>query len=97
MWYINRGQIRIAPPQLGKMSAVLYGLMSILIVPFMIIGTILNKNANPMTIILFLFLPLLYIAGGFIVGIIGAALYNLCAKIIGGIKITLEDDEVVQS
>ncbi len=88
---------RIAPLQLGKMLAVLYGLISIVIVPFMIIGSLTEKNASHTKIIFFIFLPLLYIAGGYIAGTIGAALYNLCAKIAGGIKITLEDDENIQS
>ncbi|MDP2933779.1 MAG: DUF3566 domain-containing protein [bacterium] len=88
---------KIAPLQLGKILAVLYGLISILFVPFLIIGVIFEENSNPAKIIFFIFIPILYIIGGFIVGIIGAAIYNLCAKFVGGIKITLEDEEIIQS
>ncbi len=88
---------KIAPLQLGKMLAVLYGLLSLIFVPIIIIGTLFQKDSNPAKIIFFIFVPLLYMLFGFIGGIIMAALYNLCAKFVGGIKIALEDEEVIQS
>ena len=36
-------------------------------------------------------LPIVYAIFGFLLGIIGAALYNLIAKWVGGIKIELKD------
>ncbi|MFA6186824.1 MAG: DUF3566 domain-containing protein [Phycisphaerae bacterium] len=88
---------RIAPLQLGKLLAVLYGLLFLILAPFMIVATIFEKNSNPGKIIFFIFFPLLYALLGFVGGIIIAALYNLCSKFVGGIKITLEDEDVIQS
>lgn len=38
-----------------------------------------------------LVLPLVYLAMGFVIGVIGAALYNLFAKMVGGIEIELDE------
>lgn len=37
-----------------------------------------------------IFLPLFYGAMGFVIGLIGAALYNLLAGVVGGVKIEAE-------
>lgn len=34
--------------------------------------------------------PLFYGVGGFLAGLIGALVYNLCAKVVGGVEITVE-------
>jgi hypothetical protein len=88
---------KIAPISLGKILAVFYGVISLIFVPIMIIRAIRSENFKPVEIIFFIFLPLLYVIGGFIIGIISATVYNLCVKFIGGIKITLEDEDVFQS
>jgi len=42
-------------------------------------------------------LPLVYLAIGFAVGVIGAAIYNIFAKLVGGIEIEFEDDKIFKS
>ncbi len=86
----------IAPVQLGKILAIFYGLLSLIFTPIIIMKTISHKDVKPTEIAICFLLPIFYIVGGFIGGIIVAALYNLCAKLVGGIKITLEDDEIIQ-
>ena len=81
---------RISPLQLGKISAAIYGFFSLLFVPFFIISLFTAKQPGP-GILFALFLPILYIVMGFIIDVITAAIYNLCAKWLGGIEIELED------
>ena len=85
----------IDPLQLGKVLAALYGCISLIIVPFIIIFALLAANSGHGSsfpgIILLIFVPILYAAMGFIAGLITAALYNLLAAFTGGIHFTLED------
>ncbi len=81
---------RIRPLQLGKVSAVIYGFFSLLFIPFILIPGLLSRKGGP-GIIFILAMPILYIAISFIMAVITAAIYNLCAKWIGGIEIELED------
>jgi hypothetical protein len=76
--------------QMGNLLMVLYGFVAVILLPFFLITIITNpKEALPM-LALIIFYPL----GGFIGGIIGAALYNLASKLIGGIKVELDVEEV---
>ncbi len=78
--------------QMGKLLAVLYGLGAVILFPFFLIGLIANpQKAFPM-----LFMIILYPLMGFIGGIIGAALYNMASRIVGGIKMEFEV-EAIQS
>ena len=85
----------IDPLQLGKVLAALYGCISLLVVPIMLIVTLVTTNARHGSvfpgILLLLFIPFLYAGLGFIGGLISAALYNLLAAFTGGIHFTLED------
>ena len=79
---------RLAVMQTGKMLAVLYGFLPVVMLPFMLIGIIANPKNFPM-----LFMLLLYPIMGFIGGILISALYNLAAKWIGGIEVSVESIE----
>ena len=79
---------RLAVMQTGKMLAVLYGFLSAIMLPFMLIGIIANPKNFSMLFMLFLY-PIM----GFIGGILMSALYNLAAKWIGGIEISVESIE----
>ena len=81
---------RINPLQLGKVSAVIYGFFSLLFMLFMLIPTFLSKQPGP-KIIFILAIPIFYIVAAFVMAVITALIYNLCAKWIGGIEIELED------
>jgi hypothetical protein len=92
---------RIAPLKTGIVLGVLYALLSLIIVPFLLlagagVAAAASRNGGTMPFaFLFgagaLFLPVLYGIMGFIVGVIAAAVYNLVAKMTGGIEVTVED------
>ena len=89
---------RIAPVQLGKMFAVLYGLMGLLIIPFFLIMSFVASQMPSQQRVgvlalgagFTIFVPIIYAAMGFVFGIIGAAIYNLAAKWVGGIEVEVE-------
>lgn len=89
---------RIAPLQLGKMLVCLYGLMGPLAVPVFLLLSMATANLPAQQRGVFAMVsvgfaiaaPFLYAAIGFIAGLIGAALYNLLAKWIGGIEVEVE-------
>ncbi len=67
----------------GCFFAILYSFLSIFIA---LIGVLQGKFQWWFLIIL----PLLYLIGGFIGGIVSAFFYNLVAKIIGGLEFNAE-------
>jgi hypothetical protein len=83
---------RLAVLQSGKVTAVLYAFVTVIMVPFILYGMATGPKGPagglPMLLIVILY-PLL----GFIFGVLFAALYNLTAKCIGGIRFTLEESE----
>ena len=95
---------RIAPLQAGKMLAAFYGLLSLVLVPFMFAGMTIaslaaRHSGGPapafplmlgMGMGFLLFLPVLYALMGFIFGVISAWLYNLLTKWIGGFELEFE-------
>ena len=92
----------IEPIQLGKIAGALYGLTGLIFVPFLILFAIIGSfapkasNGPPAALIavicfaLAIFMPVVYAAMGFLIGMIGAWLYNLVAKWIGGIQVEVE-------
>ncbi|MEO7931696.1 MAG: hypothetical protein ABIT76_00910 [Chthoniobacterales bacterium] len=101
---IKKRLVRIAPMQLGKMLGALYGAMGLIFVPIFgviaLAGAFIPKQPNmPATpgamfaglgVGLMIFMPVFYGLMGFIVGLIGATIYNLFAKWIGGIEVEVE-------
>ena len=81
---------RIAPLQFGKVLAVIYALFSIVFIPFMLITVFLEPKGSEHGLLFAIGMPILYIVIGFIGGIIGAFMYNLSAKWVGGIEIDIE-------
>ena len=90
---MNKRITRIAPLQLGKVLAVLYGCVSLIAVPFLILASVLGaKSGNGgIPIVLALVFPIFYAIAGFIGGVIVAAIYNLIAGWTGGVEFTVED------
>jgi hypothetical protein len=85
---------RISPLQLGKMLAITYAFMSVIIIPFIILGGIFGEEGSfAAGIGMALIIPILYIVMGFISGIIGAFIYNLAAGWIGGIEMEFNTDQ----
>ena len=88
---------RFAPLQLGKMLAVLYGIMGLVFCPFLLLFSTLaaHTGGRPGMGMMFgtgfaLLLPVFYAVMGFIGGVVSGFLYNLIAKWIGGIEVEVE-------
>ena len=80
------------------MLAVLYGVMGLLIIPFFLLMTAFASHMpaqQRIGVLAFgtgfaIFVPVIYAVLGFIVGVVGAWVYNLVAKWIGGIEVEVE-------
>ena len=92
---------RIDALSVGKMLGVLYAIIGLIAGVFLFLISVVGIAAGGTgganmaagigggALIMIMF-PLLYGVGGFIGGIIMAALYNLCASFVGGIQFDLE-------
>jgi hypothetical protein len=93
---------RISPLQAGKMIACVYGSSALLIIPVLFgFSFFLTKQGGAQTSQAPSLLPvsgmgtaasliIVYTVAGFLVGVIGAAIYNLFARWIGGFKFEVE-------
>lgn len=110
---MKRRLARVSPLQLGIVLAVLYGLISLVIIVPIGGFSLLLFNARhatggpgfqgpvgtPIPALMggviggfaMIFLPLLYAALGFLGGVVAGAIYNLVAKLTGGIEFTVTD------
>jgi len=79
--------INISPFQTAKVFAVLYFVLSLPLVGFMAISFSFAPGPKPGFGFLILF-PFIYLIFGFIFTALGAWVYNLVAKQIGGIEYT---------
>jgi len=95
--FMTKRITRLAPLQFGVVLAALYGSLSLIFVPFILLFAFLGSRANGNHSgvlaggFFLIFLPILYAAMGFILGVIMAAIYNLIALWTGGIELTLDD------
>ncbi len=95
---IKRRIRRIEPLPLGKISAILYGIMGLLAVPvFLVMVAASSQLPAEQRIGMMAFglgfavlSPLIYAAMGFVVGALGALIYNGIARWIGGIEVEVE-------
>jgi hypothetical protein len=96
---------RIGPIQAGKMLGAFYALFALLFVPvimlFMAFGAVASRGAGgaPPLPLMFgmgmgfiIFMPVIYGIMGFIFGCLGALIYNLLAKPLGGFALEFEAD-----
>jgi hypothetical protein len=83
--------VRIAPIKAAKIAAVLYGLMSLLFLPFIVLSR--AWATNPPSLAFFLLVIPGYACLGFVTTAIVASLYNVAARYVGGIEVTLASDE----
>jgi hypothetical protein len=97
---------RIAPLQAGKMMGVLYACMGLIFLPFIMVAAAAGAFAqhaqdghgasaapavaSVIVLVMGILIPVIYGVMGFIFGVIGAAVYNLIARWIGGIEVEVE-------
>ena len=88
---------RIAPLQAGKVAAVLYFIFgAVFSLPFALVfmlapaGPQADGSAPPGPVF-FLFMPFLYALAGFIFVPVMCWLYNLVARLVGGIEVQLAE------
>jgi len=89
---------RIAPLPAGKITGILYFVLGLFLVPvFLFIGFIGSHAAQGHAVLPAFFgvgfaimAPVFYGVMGFVAGVVGAALYNLAARFVGGIEIEVE-------
>ena len=88
----------------AKMMGILYGCMGLLFIPFALIAGLASMAAQrssganaavgaisgAVLLVFGILAPVIYGAMGFVFGAIGAWIYNLIAKRLGGIEIQLE-------
>jgi Transmembrane domain of unknown function (DUF3566) len=96
---------RIAPLQAGKMLSVLYACLGLIFLPVFMLAGLAGAFAQHaqqsqasaaasatmiMGCIVGILMPIIYGVMGFLLGVIGAAVYNLIARWIGGIEVEVE-------
>ncbi|MGH7942122.1 MAG: hypothetical protein ACREE6_14310 [Limisphaerales bacterium] len=74
----------ISPIQLGIVQAVVMGVVSLIFVPFLLLGALFGHPG--MGAVFIIFVPILYAIFGFISGLVSAVVYNFVAKWTGGIE-----------
>lgn len=92
---------RIPPLAAAKVTAIIYSCFSLIFVPIMIIGAVAGAMspaegsgvAAGAGIAMMILMPVFYIAGGFLMTLIGCAIYNLVAGWVGGIELEFETME----
>lgn len=84
---MKRRITRLAVLQTGKLLAVLYAFVSVLMLPFMLIALLAGggRAVAPM-----LGMLVLYPIMGFVGGILVAAIYNLAARCVGGLEVSVD-------
>lgn len=81
---------RLDPVSVGKISAVLYGLLGLLFVPFLLLMSVFSPDTSGVGLGLALAMPIGYAVFGAISSMIAAALYNLVAGWVGGLEFEVE-------
>jgi hypothetical protein len=82
----------------AKIMGLIYGCMGLIVAPFFlligVLGSLAGQQKSPFAgifgVILALFMPVLYGAMGFVMGLIGGLLYNLFARWVGGFELEME-------
>jgi hypothetical protein len=87
---MNKRITRLTVLQTGKVLALLYGFLGVIMLPFMLIGVIADPKSFPILIMVILY-PII----GFIGGILMAVFYNLAAKWVGGIEVSVDSVETI--
>ncbi len=73
--------------QTGKLFAIFYGLFSLILLPFVAVAVAVQPDKAEGGALFFVLI--LYPALGFLGGLLGAAMYNLTARIAGGMHLEM--------
>jgi hypothetical protein len=85
---------RVTPLRAGIVLGILYGIGGLIIAPFFLLAAFAGKGGVGGVAFAVMF-PVIYAVGGFVGGIIAAALYNLVAKWTGGLEFEVTDETPV--
>ncbi|QEG33675.1 hypothetical protein [Bythopirellula goksoeyrii] len=77
--------------QTGKVLAAFYGLLSLIMLPFVLIAVLLSGKVE--SVLPMLIMVVLYPIMGFIGGMLLAVFYNISANWVGGLVVTVEQSE----
>jgi hypothetical protein len=80
--------VRIAPFQSAKVLAVMYFIVALPLILMFALGAKFTPGATPISLFQGILFPFIYAIVGFVITIIGAWIYNLVAKVVGGIEYT---------
>lgn len=83
---------RIAPLRAGVVLGALYGLGGLIAAPILLLVAFLGSEGRAGGAALAVMIPIIYAVGGFLGGLIAAALYNLVAKWSGGLQFEVSDE-----
>ena len=85
--------VNISPFQTAKVIALLYLVISLPFVVLFAITFSFSPNPKAPMMGMLIFMPIIYMVFGFIFTIIGAWVYNIVAKWVGGIEYTTSESE----
>ncbi len=84
--------VGVSPQQTSKVLALVYFFSSLPFVLFMFIATMMApKTDNAFPAALFIVMPFLYMAFGYLISLYGTWVYNRIASRFGGIEVTVSD------
>ena len=93
---MNKRLSRIAPWQAGKLFALIYFMVSLLfVIPMALVSAFarMPQGAKPPWGLGFIIcLPFLYALAGLVFVPLGCWVYNIAAKLVGGLQISVTDD-----
>jgi hypothetical protein len=100
---MNRKLKRIAPVKFGIVLGILYGLISLIFIPFILLGALASAFApaqgdaaiqhgiaTGVSVVLCIAFPFIYAGMGCLLGMLMAWLYNVVAGWVGGIEFEVE-------
>lgn len=92
---VKKQLTHISPLRAGIVIGILYGLLGLIFVPFFLLMAVISSRSGPAAtlggVFFAILFPVMYAVGGFIGGIIAAAIYNLVAKWTGGLEFEVRD------
>jgi hypothetical protein len=85
----------------GQVVAILYGCFGVILLPIMVIAAVADGQELLSALLMAILLRILYPVFGFVIGILSAALYNVAARLGGGLlfeseQVRIEGNRVIR-